>query len=324
MSGVRVDGIVEKITDGDTVRVAALDRLFKIRLLGLDTEESNPNPSKPVTRWGKEASAFAAQILPVGSPVTIEFPGDEDVLVDGEINVRYLDNYQRPLAFLHLPRPVDGYTDFSELMIRKGYSPYFVKYGRAAFADHDARYARAEFNAQIDNIGVWNQFEANGAMIPEAAPRNYARLMVWWELRARVIDGFRAARAANPDLMLFNTRIDYDRLVEKAARGDTVTVFMELTKGATVSGLHHVIRSGSLAQPFQLFLPMEDRPEIAAIKRLLNNRYIAEGEDFPRRNYAYVTGALKLYNNRPEMVVRDVSQISDNPPLMPQVGAQGG
>ncbi|MEL6169323.1 MAG: thermonuclease family protein [Pseudomonadota bacterium] len=314
MDGFTLDGVIEKVTDGDTLRITANGTLFKIRVLGLDTEESNDNPHKPVTKWGEAATAFTKSILPVGTPVTIEFPGTEAPLVDGEILVTYLDNFERPLGFVHLQTPVDGITDFSELMIRKGYSPYFVKYGRAVFADHDARYAAAERAAQVDDIGVWNQFAANDVMTPEAAPRNYPRLMVWWELRARVIDAYRAAKAAAPDLGLFNTRLDYATLVEKAEARETVTVFMELKEGETVGGLHHVIKSGSLAQPFQLFMPMEDRDEIVAVKRLLRNRYVADGEDFPRKNYAYITGEVKMFQGRPEMVVESIDQVSDLPP----------
>ncbi|MGF1475803.1 MAG: thermonuclease family protein [Geminicoccaceae bacterium] len=313
MAGIRLDGVIERVTDGDTLRITADDRLFKVRVLGLDTEESNANPHKPVTRWGQEATAFTKSILPEGTPVEIEFPGSAPVIVDGEINTRYLDNFERPLGFVHLRQAVEGFTDFSELMIRKGFSPYFVKYGRAVFADHDRRYSHAEWAAQQDDVGVWNQFDANGVMSEALAPRNYAQLMVWWELRARIIDGFRQAKAAAPDAELYNTRLDYATLLEKAA-GETVTVFMELRGGETVGELHHVIRSGSNAQPFQLFLPLEDRPEIVEVKRLLSNRYIADGEDFPRRNYAYITGPCKLFNNRPEMVVERVDQISDMPP----------
>jgi micrococcal nuclease len=314
MDGVTLNGTIEKVSDGDTLRITAAERLWKVRVLGLDTEESNANPHKPVTKWGKAASVYTKSILPVGTPVTIEFPGTEPPLVDDEINRRYLDNFERPLAFVHLSEPVDGITDFSELMIRKGYSPYFVKYGRATFSGHDKRYALAERHAQVDDIGVWNQFASNDAMRPEDAPRNYARLMVWWELRARVIDLYRMARSNDPTMPLFNTRLDYETLVHKAEARETVTVFMEMKEGTTVGGLHHVIKSGSLAQPFQLFLPHEERDEIVAIKRLMANRYIADGEDHPRRNYAYATGALKLFRGAPEMTVTSIDQVADTPP----------
>jgi len=298
MQGTVVEGVIEKVTDGDTLRIT--DRngmLWKIRVLGLDTEESNANPDKPVTLWGKAASEFAASVLPVGTPVTIELPGTEPATVDGSINVAYLDNFERPLGFVHMSRPVDGISDYSEMMIRKGYSPYFVKYGRAVFADHDTRYTAAERAAQVDDLGVWNQLAANGAMTPESAPRNYARLMVWWDLRARIIDGYRAARAAGAEV--YDTRVDYATLMAKATARETVTVFMEMKAGQTVGGVHHAIRSGSFAQPFQLLLPNEDRPQIVAIKQLLSNRYTADGEDFPRRNYAYVTPS---YSSHPARV----------------------
>ncbi len=328
MQGITLDGVIEKVTDGDTLRITADGRLFKVRVLSLDTEESNQNDHKPVTKWGKRASAFTKEILPVGTPVTIEFPGTEPVIVDGEINRTYLDNFERPLGFVHLAQPVTdaavldgliapekvaGITNFSELMIRTGFSPYFVKYGRAVFVEHDTRFAAAELAAQRDDLGVWNQFAANDVMSPELAPRNYARLMVWWELRARIIDDFRAAKAAGV-VNLLNTRLDYTKLVEKAQNQESVTVFMELNEGETVGQLHYVIKTSSFAQPFQLFLPFEDQPEIEEIKQLVANRYAATGEDFPRRNYAYITGPLKLFNGRPEMVVTSADQISDTPP----------
>lgn len=331
MQGVTLDGVIEKVSDGDTIRITAGpdQRLFKVRILGLDTEESNPNDHKPVTKWGKRASAFTTAILPIGTPVTIEFPGTEDVIVDDEINRRYLDNFERPLGFVHLREPVSdgtlldglidpsavaGITNFSELMIRIGFSPYFVKYGRAVFAEHDARFAAAELAAQRDDIGMWNQFAANGVMDPAMAPRIYARLTVWWELRARIIDAYRAAKAVQPDDSLLNTRLDYVTLMEKAANEETVTVFMELNEGKTAGEMHHVVQTSSFAQPFQLFLPNEDRPQIQEVKRLVANRYAATGEDFPRRNYAYITGQCKLFQGRPEMVVESADQISDQPP----------
>lgn len=312
MGTVSIDGRVDRVTDGDTIRILAGDRLFKVRVLGLDTEESNPNPAKPVTPWGKAASAYAASILPPGAPVSIDFAGDEPVVQDGAIAVRYLDNYERPLGYVRLAEPVEGTTDYVELMIRLGYSPYFVKYGRAEDRARDARYRAAEVAAQTADVGVWNQLAANGAATPEAEPRNYAQLTVWWALRARIVDGFRAARAAGADVL--DTRLDYAALTDRAGRGGTATVFMELKAGMTVGGVHHAIRSGSFAQPFQLFLPQEDRPQIAAVKNLVANRYAAEGEDRPRRNYAYVTGPLKLFRGRPEMMVEETAQISDLPP----------
>jgi len=49
MFGTSVEGVVHKVTDGDTVQVTAQNQLLKVRVLGLDTEESNPGGNKPVT-----------------------------------------------------------------------------------------------------------------------------------------------------------------------------------------------------------------------------------------------------------------------------------
>ncbi|MEO0809793.1 MAG: thermonuclease family protein [Pseudomonadota bacterium] len=314
MFGTSVEGVVHKVTDGDTVQVTAQNQLLKVRVLGLDTEESNPGGNKPVTEWGKEATRFTTALLPQGSPITVEFPGSAPFLIDGNINRSYLDNFGRPLGFLHLDTPQEGTANFSELMIKKGFSPYFVKYGRAQFPEYDALFAAAEIEAQRANIGVWNQKEANGITDEAKAPRNYAQLSVWWELRARIIDIYRDLKSRHPGADLFNTRLDYVELLEKAEKGDSATVFMELRESHVVDGTHRAFRSGSQAQPFQLFLPDAARPEIVEILNLADNRYVANGEGFPRRNYAYISGPLKMFNGLPEMVVENINQIGDMPP----------
>jgi micrococcal nuclease len=319
MDETTIAGVVERVTDGDTVRVTAEGMLFRLRVLGLDTEESQPGGTKPVTAWGKAATAFAKGLLPEGAAVAMVFPGGGPVIETGadgkrRIATRHLDNFERPLAHLRLAQAVEGTDDFSALMIAKGFSPYFVKYGRVASPARDAAYTAAERAAQEADIGVWNQFEANGVSRPEDAPRNYAQLAVWWELRARVIDAFRAAREADPAAGLLNSRLDYDALAAKAAAGGTATVFLELRTARMVGGEHFLIDTGSQAQPFQLFFPKAGRPAVAAALALARNRYIADGEAFPRRNYAYVTGPLKQFGGRPELVVERADQITDEPP----------
>jgi micrococcal nuclease len=313
MSGSRVTAVVAQVTDGDTLRVEVdgHDAELKLRILGLDTEEKHPGGGKPVTPWGKEASRFAEQNLPIGSTVTLELPGTEPLFQGGSVSTEYLDNFGRLLAHVHTTQKLEGTTDFTEAMISLGYSPYFTKYGRADFAGHDQRYREAERRAQMKHIGVWNQQLVNGVTNPSAAPRNYAQLSVWWELRARTIDEYRAVRANNAS-GLFNTRRDYDRLQKLAKAGEQVTVFMELRSGKTVGGNHYVIQTGSTSQPFSLFLPNEDDAATRELLNLLHNRYITDDESNPRRNYAYITGRLSLHRDRPQLVATSAAQVSDN------------
>jgi hypothetical protein len=57
MSGTKIEGIkLTKVVDGDTIKVAINGESESLRLIGLDTEESWPGGSKPVTTAGKQAS----------------------------------------------------------------------------------------------------------------------------------------------------------------------------------------------------------------------------------------------------------------------------
>jgi micrococcal nuclease len=144
-----------------------------------------------------------------------------------------------------------------------------------------------------------------------AEARNYALLGVWWHLRAQEIAAYREARIGDP--LLFNSRLDYERLLTLAAHDTEATVFTELREYHRVGGRHVVVTIGSLQQPFQLFVPDADADAGQAILRLLDNRYIAAEPEHPRRSYAYVRGTLKLFDGKPEIVVRATGQISDEP-----------
>ncbi|HYH30100.1 MAG TPA: thermonuclease family protein [Pseudonocardia sp.] len=75
--------VVTKVVDGDTVDVTAGGRTERVRLLNIDT----PEVTEPdVQCLGPEASAHLAALLPVGTPVTLEF--DEE----------RIDGYGRTLA----------------------------------------------------------------------------------------------------------------------------------------------------------------------------------------------------------------------------------
>jgi endonuclease YncB( thermonuclease family) len=117
LRGTTVETSIIRVVDGDTVAVTILGREEKLRLSHLGTEESNHGSDKPVTPWGKKAKERATQLLPAGSPVTLEFAGNEPLAVCLE---RYRDNFGRLLVWLHQ----DG-QDFQERMIAEGYSPYF-------------------------------------------------------------------------------------------------------------------------------------------------------------------------------------------------------
>lgn len=298
IKGTHLDVTFSRIVDGDTIRVVlpGADEDESVRILALDTEESYGGGHKPVTPWGKEAKARAATFFEDADSVTIEFPGTENL--DTCLS-KHRGNYGRLLVFVYR----DG-VDFQETMIREGYSPYFVKYGNARFADHHLRYRAAEQQAQRAHLGVWDQVTVNGS-----ERRNYAALGTWWNLRARIIDEYRRVRATDDSIL--NTRLDYAALEEMARADEPATVFTELRSISRVGGIHGLIGIGSLQQPFSLFLPDIDSPAAQEIVNLLEARYASGGEDHPRRSYAYVTGQLSTYRDRPQMVLTSAEQITD-------------
>jgi endonuclease YncB( thermonuclease family) len=297
--GTSVETEIDRVVDGDTLVVQIAGDEQRLRLLCLDTEESNPGGDKPVTPWGREAKKEAERLLPVGAAVTLEFPGTEPL---DQCLVRHRDNFGRLLVFAHFER-----GDFQEHMIAAGYSPYFNKYGHADFASHHERYVAAERNAQAAHVGVWDQVTVNGSEM-----RNYATLGAWWRLRAAIIDDYRRHRAA--DSSLLNSRLDYAELRELAAQEREATVFTELASVTRVGQRRAIVDIGSRQQPFKLFVPDIESDDGRRLLALLKTRYIADDPDRIRRSYAYVRGQLKLFRDEPELVVVQASQVTDTPP----------
>lgn len=313
MQGQEINAIVERVVDGDTVRLFIDERSVSMRIQCLDTEESRAGSDKPVTPWGVETSGYAKRLLTPGEGVRIRLQSAAPLFdVDGGVAVDHLDNHNRLLGFLFLTKEVeDGgapTNDFQEIMIRQGYSPYFVKYGRVPFPELNRRYGAAERIAQAGGRGLWNQMAVNGTVA-----RDYPSLAIWWELRAQLIDVYRQVRDVGGAERILNTRLDYAELTTRAARGDTATVFMELST-FQVAGRHALVETGSRSQPFKLFIQNADSPEREPLRRLLANRYLATDEARPNRNYAYVTGVLQLWREKPELVLDDLGQLTDVPP----------
>lgn len=299
MRGTKIEATVKRVVDGDTLYIQEFPK--SIRILSLDTEETHAGGGKPVTPWGKLASQRAKELLPEGSKVILEFQGQDS---PEDVWTRYVDNYGRGLAWVH----IDNSTDFQEIMIREGYSPYFSKYGYAEWPELHQRYTEAERAAQIKNIGVWNQGEVNGSEI-----RNYAVLATWWDLRARIINEYRSYKDSHPEVTLYNTRKNYLELVELAKSGAEITIFTELRSIRRIGGIHGLISMGSSEQNFGLFIQNIDGAIGQEIINLLTTRYFpVQDESYPRRGYAYVTGKLQLYRDKPQMLIDSPAAIQDS------------
>jgi micrococcal nuclease len=87
------NAVVERVIDGDTVRVRLGGGHHTVRLIGVDTPET-VDQRRPVQCYGHEASDHTAGLLPPGTPV--------ELVLDAEAR----DDYGRLLAYLY--RSADG------------------------------------------------------------------------------------------------------------------------------------------------------------------------------------------------------------------------
>ena len=292
-----------KVVDGDTVKVLADTEEESLRLACLDTEESCHGSYKPVTNAGKAASKWAKEFfgaddkgLPAGDVfVDVEFDTSDPVPVCMK---KHRGNYGRLICYVYK----DG-RNYNLDAVQEGWSPYFVKYGRSRLYHEDLM--KAEAQAQAQGIGVWNpDINAGGNS------RCYDVLLPWWHLRAGVVEDYRRFGVQAGAL---SVRLDYDGIVEAANVESSLTVFCDLQGGIHKwAGDGALIYAGSIAQKFNLWIPERDSATAQEILRLIETRYAGHG-----LGYVYVRGEATMYPDEkgvPEIVLRDMTQLSDFPP----------
>lgn len=131
---------VLRAVDGDTIEIEKDAKPVKVRLIGVDTQET-VHPSKPVEAFGKEASRFTSNLLK-GESVYLELDAKPD-------------KYGRALAFVY--RAPDGLFVNLEI-IRQGYGHAYTKY---PFDDKMMTLFRAyEKDAREAGRGLWGSAEA--------------------------------------------------------------------------------------------------------------------------------------------------------------------
>lgn len=129
--------MVTKVVDGDTIDVAMAGEDVRIRLLGINTPET-VDPRRPAQCFGKEASAFAKQLLS-GKVVRLEADPSQDDR----------DRYGRLLRHVFL----EDDTHVNLKLVAEGYA-YEYTY------EHAGRYQEilkdAERAARVAGKGLWN------------------------------------------------------------------------------------------------------------------------------------------------------------------------
>ncbi len=125
-AGTAREGVVTRITDGDTIRVRLGAVEEKVRYIGVDTPES-VKPGTPVECFAKAASAFNARLV-------------EARRVRLVTDVEERDRYGRLLAYVY--RVPDGLFVNAEL-VRRGYATQLTIPPNVRFAERFRELARA-------------------------------------------------------------------------------------------------------------------------------------------------------------------------------------
>ncbi len=307
MTGTTIEGLkLIKVVDGDTIKVELNGEVESLRLCCLDTEESWPGGSKPVTKAGILASKRAKEYFGTGQD---GFPSGEirvDIKFDTndplpECLKKHRGNYGRLLCYVN-----KNCENYNLNMVKEGWSPYFVKYGRSRY--YHSEFLEAEKEAQSKNIGIWDPVtNASGNK------REYKILIPWWHLRESIIQDYRKFGIQRG---VQSVRVDYDDIVEAAKTGSSMTVFCDLQGGINKRpGNGALIYAGSIKHKFNLWIPDRESAQAGKILNLIEKRYAGQG-----RGYVYVSGKASLYpssdRGKPQIELTSVEQLSDLPPGM--------
>lgn len=126
---------IAQFNDGDTITVDMAGIEERIRMIGVDTPETE-DPRKPVQCFGKAASSFTKQLI-----------GQQPVRLEADPFNTNRDRYNRLLRYVYLP---DGRLVNAEI-IREGYG---FAYTGFPFAKLD-EFRQLQTEARQANRGLW-------------------------------------------------------------------------------------------------------------------------------------------------------------------------
>lgn len=135
-SSSKIPAVVERVVDGDTLKVKIGKREETVRLLLIDTPES-VHPTKPVQPFGLEASRYVKKLLPPGTKVELE------------LDVRERDKYGRLLAYVWL-----GHQMVNELLLEKGYAR--VAYVFEPNTKYVDEFRQIQEEARKKRLNIWS------------------------------------------------------------------------------------------------------------------------------------------------------------------------
>ncbi|MFN3691434.1 MAG: thermonuclease family protein [Fervidobacterium sp.] len=144
-----VRGYVERVIDGDTIKVSISNKSYNVRLIGVNTPETN-HPTKGVEYYGPEAKNFTTKKL-TAKIVWLEF------------DVQQKDKYGRLLAYVWLEKPRDiNQVDeieirkkmFNAILLLEGYAQVMTVQPNVKYVDYFLKFQREAIG---EEKGLWSQ-----------------------------------------------------------------------------------------------------------------------------------------------------------------------
>jgi micrococcal nuclease len=135
------EATVVDVLDGDTALMSIDGTTESIRFLGIDTPEI-AHPDQPEECFGPEATARAAELLPVGAKVRLE----------RDLEAR--DRYDRLLAYVY--RSADDLF-VNEVLVQEGFADTLSIEPNTT---HRATFAAARNAARQAGLGLWGRCPA--------------------------------------------------------------------------------------------------------------------------------------------------------------------
>ena len=134
---------VDRVVDGDTIKIDMNGQIESVRLIGINTPET-VDPRRPVECFGKEASDRMKD-LASGKIVRLEYDASQN----------YRDTYNRILAYVYLE---DGQM-LNRKMIAEGYA---YEYTYMTPYLYQAEFRRLQQLAKSSGRGLWSEESCGG------------------------------------------------------------------------------------------------------------------------------------------------------------------
>lgn len=133
---------LDRVTDGDTIRVIKDGESIPVRLLLIDTPETK-HPDKPVQPFGDEASNRLKEFLANHSDIHIAY----------DQNGEQTDHYDRHLAYVYATDSLGNQISVQEVLLEEGLARVGYIYEQDQHLD---AFRAAEDRAKSEKLGIWS------------------------------------------------------------------------------------------------------------------------------------------------------------------------